>query len=234
MDFPFAPRNGKFSLKMHEKTTEEFARALDRHAAEFGVRLEREQTAQLCAYYEIFATWNARLHLVAPCSPTEFATRHVLESLTAAAHFPPNARVTDVGSGAGLPLIPCLIVRPDAQGTFVEASRKKAIFLREALRATAVGRAQVIAERFENLPSPAADVITCRALERFSRMLPQLIKWAPPASALLLFGGPELSAQLNDLGVPHERAALPRSRQRLLLIVPPRSDEAPGRESDHR
>ena len=145
---------------MQDKTaTEQFARALERHAEEYGVRLRHEQVARLCAYREITAMWNARLHLVAPCSPTEFATRHVLESLTATAHFPPNARAVDVGSGAGLPLIPCLIVRPDVRGTLIEASRKKAIFLREALRATAIDDAQVVAERFENLPPPAADVI---------------------------------------------------------------------------
>src|SRR6266542_2110635 len=110
------------------------SQALKDHAGDFAVRLRDEDIARLSGYYALLMKWNPRLHLVAPCSPEEFATRHILESLMLLRHLPINARVADVGSGAGLPVIPCLLVRRDLQITLIESSQKKIIFLREALR----------------------------------------------------------------------------------------------------
>src|SRR5258706_14101230 len=104
---------------------EQFSRALTRHASEFAVQLKREDIAQLTAYYELLLKWNSRLHLVAPCLPEEFATRHILESLFMLRHISPGAQLIDVGSGACLPIVPCLIVREDLAATLIESSPKK-------------------------------------------------------------------------------------------------------------
>jgi 16S rRNA (guanine527-N7)-methyltransferase len=199
---------------------EEFTDALAANAVRYGLRLRDEELARLGDYYDTVAAWNARLHLVAPCAPAEFATRHVLESLTALPLLDEGARVVDVGSGAGLPVVPCLIVRPDLSATLVEASPKKAVFLREALRRVERHtRARVLAERFERLPPPAADALTCRALERFDESLPALARWAAGVRTLLLFGGPALGAKIESLSLPCRALLMPDSEQRFLYIV---------------
>ncbi|HYG09792.1 MAG TPA: RsmG family class I SAM-dependent methyltransferase, partial [Pyrinomonadaceae bacterium] len=148
---------------------QEFTETLETHAARYGVQLAAPELSRLRDYYEHLLKWNARLHLVAPCSPAEFATRHVLESLTACAYMPEDSRVCDVGSGGGLPIIPCLILRPDLRATLVEASTKKAVFLREALSYLKMpDRAWVIPHRFEQIAVPECEVVTCRALESFT------------------------------------------------------------------
>src|SRR5678815_434221 len=121
---------------MHHNTPqlEEFRQALYENASIYGVDLNEELISRLADYYQLLNIWNPRLHLVAPCSPNEFATRHILESLLLLHRFPEDARVVDVGSGAGLPIIPCLIVRPDLNAVLIESSLRKAVFLREALR----------------------------------------------------------------------------------------------------
>src|SRR2546423_14966319 len=137
-------------------STDEFASAIEEHAARFGVGLSAQMVERLSDYYQHLVTWNARLHLVAPCSPAEFATRHVLESLLAVRHIARGASLVDVGSGAGLPIVPCLVVRPDIEAVLVESSKRKAVFLREALRRLdRHGAARVVAERFEKLEPPA-------------------------------------------------------------------------------
>lgn len=199
---------------------EEFTGALAASAARYGVSLRAEEAARLGDYYETVARWNARLHLVAPCPPGEFASRHVLESLTALPFMPEGARVVDVGSGAGLPVVPCLLVRTDLTATLVEASAKKAVFLREALSRLGLReRARVLAERFERAPAPGADVLTCRALERFTEMLPALVRWAAGARTLLLFGGPALGAKIESLSLPRRAVLMPDSEQRYLYVV---------------
>jgi 16S rRNA (guanine527-N7)-methyltransferase len=200
--------------------TETFSQALRDHAAEFGIQLGADAVRQLSNYYELLRKWNDRLHLVAPCSPEEFATRHVLESLLLLPHLPQNARVVDVGSGAGLPIIPCLIVRADLRATLVESSPRKAVFLREALRnVNSREPAALTVARFEQTGAPEADFVACRALDRFQEFLPALIEWAPTASTLLLFAGEELRRQIEIL-LPNAKAErIPTSDRRYLIVA---------------
>jgi 16S rRNA (guanine527-N7)-methyltransferase len=198
----------------------EFDKALSEHAGEFGVALGADALARLGDYFELVETWNKRLHLVAPCAPAGFAVRHVLESLVAVRFIEEGAAVVDVGSGAGLPAVPCLVARPDLSAVLVESSQKKAVFLREALRGLGVsGRARVVAERFEKVGPPRSDVLTCRALERFTEVLPALVEWAAGVRTLLLFGGESLRERLERLPVRFEQTLVPTSERRFLFVV---------------
>jgi 16S rRNA (guanine527-N7)-methyltransferase len=201
-------------------TTKQFTDALQAEATDYGVELPKPASERLSQYYELLSAWNARIHLVAPCSPREFATRHVLESLLVLKHLPDNASVAEVGAGAGLPILPCLIVRADIRAVLIEASQKKAIFLREALVATATAsQATVICDRFENVPAPPVGFVTCRALERFEEMLPHLLEWAPAKCTLLLLGGKRLERRIESLGFSSSAELMPNSKARFLFIV---------------
>ncbi|MBV9958783.1 MAG: 16S rRNA (guanine(527)-N(7))-methyltransferase RsmG [Acidobacteria bacterium] len=204
--------------------TEQFAKALKEHAPDYGVQPDARVVEALCDYYEIVRAWNARLHLVAPCPAAEFATRHVLESLLAVKYLDEGAWVADIGSGGGLPIIPCLIARADIRATLIEASPKKSVFLREALRASGVReRAEVLAARFEQTPAPAANFVTCRALERFTASLSKIVAWAPANSTLLLFGGPALQSEIEKAQLSYTAQLIHNSEQRFIFIISPRS-----------
>jgi 16S rRNA (guanine527-N7)-methyltransferase len=205
---------------MSTTTTKQFRDTLDREAATYGVTLTAQALDRLSQYYDLLNQWNARVHLVAPCSPREFATRHVLESLVLIRYLPENVSLADVGPGGGLPTVPCLIVRPDLKATLIESSQKKAVFLREALSVGVVSsRASVINERFESIVAPSVDFVTCRALDHFEEMLPQLIDWSPVKSTLLLFGGEALEKQFEKLGMVFERELMPHSEGRYLFLA---------------
>src|SRR5215475_16163418 len=166
---------------------ERFEQSLRSRMASYDLALSDETLTQLTEYYRLLTHWNDRLHLVAPCEPEEFATRHVLESLLLLKHLPQHAKIADVGSGAGLPIIPCLIARADLEATLIESSQKKAVFLREALNRVK-RTATIIARRFEEIEAPAVSFVSCRALDQFSEKVSMLIKWAPKGATLLLFG----------------------------------------------
>ena len=200
--------------------TNKFRETLAAEASSYEVTLKAEAVDGLSRYYELLSLWNSRVHLVAPCSPGDFATRHVLESLVLLKHLPVAANIAEVGAGGGLPIIPCLIVRSDLRAILIESSQKKAVFLREALTHTGVSsRASVINERFEKVATPAIDFITCRALERFEEMLPNLFAWAPPKTTLLLFGAKRLETRIESLGFTTTADLMPRSKGRFLFIV---------------
>jgi 16S rRNA (guanine527-N7)-methyltransferase len=204
----------------NDTMAEEFTGALIRSAPQFGMDLDPGTVAALSVYYRKLTEWNARLHLVAPCSVDQFATRHVLESLTALPHISEGASVVDVGSGGGLPILPCLIARSDITATLVESSPKKSIFLKETIRELGLSdRAQVINSRFETLERPSADYLTSRALENFTQILPRLEKWAGRIRTLLLFGGESLRNALESLDLSFVTELLPESERRFLFVV---------------
>jgi 16S rRNA (guanine527-N7)-methyltransferase len=195
-----------------------FRDALRKSMSTYDVQISAAMLDQLGTYYELLLRWNERLHLVAPCCPEEFATRHVLESLTLIKHFTEGATVIDIGSGAGLPIIPCLIARTDIKSTLIESSQKKSVFLREALKTVgALKRATILSKPFEALSAPKAEFVTCRALDDFSEAVASLVRWAPIGSTLLLFGGPNLSQRLNDLDFKTKATLLPNSDRRFLF-----------------
>ena len=188
---------------------ERFKNALLANWRTFDLPFSPDTATRLGLYYSLLTRWNDRLHLVAPCSPEEFATRHVLESLMLLEHLPHGAKIADIGSGGGLPIIPCLVARPDLEATLIESSQKKAVFLREALKET--GRtATIIAKRFEEIEAPDVELVTSRALDQFIRKIPVLLDWAPDGATLLLFGGEEL--------LDAERFLIPGSERRYLYV----------------
>ncbi|HKO36564.1 MAG TPA: RsmG family class I SAM-dependent methyltransferase [Pyrinomonadaceae bacterium] len=203
-----------------ETEVEQFRRALMLNSAQFGVEFQSEHIERLIAYYELLLKWNPKLHLVAPCAPEEFAVRHILESLTLLTHLPANARVADVGTGAGLPILPCLLMRDDLHGILIESSQRKAAFLKEALRAVKPrDRTQLIVARFEDVPCPDVAFITCRALDKFSELLPELIDWAPLKTTYLFFAGESLLEQIRDLLPVGSIERIPGSEQRFLVAA---------------
>jgi len=193
-----------------------FRQALIANMGSFDLDLSGETLTQLGEFYSLLTHWNERLHLVAPCSPEEFATRHVLESLMLLKHLPQNAKIADIGSGAGLPIIPCLLTRPDLQATLIESSQKKSVFLREALNQ--LGRPSLIINKpFEQVEPPDVSFVTCRALDQFISKISFMLDWAPIGSTLLLYGGDSLREKLHK--VRFEQFLIPSSDKRFLFVV---------------
>ena len=194
-----------------------FKQSLISNMGSFDLDLSTETVTLLGEYYSLLTRWNDRLHLVAPCPPEEFAVRHVLESLLLLPHLPQNATIADIGSGGGLPIIPCVIARPDLNVTLIESSQKKVVFLREVSNRLNL-HTTILARPFEDIPAPPVSFVTCRALDQFMRKLPALINWAPRNSTLLLFGGETLGDQLRRANLNFEQFLIPQSEKRYLFL----------------
>ncbi|MDQ3749556.1 MAG: 16S rRNA (guanine(527)-N(7))-methyltransferase RsmG [Acidobacteriota bacterium] len=195
-----------------------FTNALENNQKFFDVSLSEEKINALADYYELVQKHNYILHLVAPSSPEVFAVRHVLESLFAEKFLPKNARFADIGTGAGLPSIPCLIARKDLHGFLIESKLKKAKFLQEVLaECKFTSRVEIINRQFEELPKPDVSYVLCRALDKFTQKLPKLLKWSGDCN-LLFFGGNTLRDELKKQGVEFEKKLLPLSEQRFLFV----------------
>jgi 16S rRNA (guanine527-N7)-methyltransferase len=198
--------------------TEKFIETIQHRQSDFGLKLEKDQIEKLANYYRLVQEHNPLLHLVAPSTEEEFAVRHILESLTLLEFLPRNAKFADVGTGAGLPSIPCLIAREDLRGVLIESKLKKAGFLEEVLSKCALEtRTTIINRQFEEVSKSGAAFVTCRALDKFTQKLPKLLKWSKGAN-LLFFGGTSLGDELRKNRVKFKEKLMPMSEQRYLFI----------------
>jgi len=205
---------------MDTESVNDFEQALTTKMGEYGLELPASTIRELGRYYALLSRWNPRLHLVAPCGPEEFANRHVLESLVLLRLVSTESSLIDVGPGGGLPSIPCLIARPDLTATLVESSKKKSVFLQEALNQLGLTKqGKVVASSFEDIDSLEAQFITCRALDDFMSKVSRLVSWAPTNCKLLLFGGEALRHELEKLDVSIIEYLIPLSQQRFLFEV---------------
>ena len=197
----------------------EFIKAFEKHQNTFGLNLSKENILALADYYEFVQKHNEILHLVAPCPPEEFAVRHILESLTVLEFLPENSRFADVGTGAGLPSVPCLIAREDLQGVLIESKLKKADFLLEVLaKCNLHNRAEIINRQFEEIEKPDVSYVLCRALDKFTKKLPKLLKWSE-RSSLLFFGGNSLRGEFDKFKTNYAERLMPLSDQRYLFYI---------------
>ena len=198
---------------------EKFIESLQTFQAEFSLKLEKNQIEKLADYYELVQKNNEFLHLVAPSSAKEFAVRHILESLTLLEFLPKKAKFADVGTGAGLPSIPCLIVREDLRGVLIESKAKKVKFLQEvAEKLKLEKRVSIVNKQFEEAEKSNIFFVTCRALDKFTDKLPRLLKWSGKAD-LLFFGGDNLRLALQKQNLKFKEKLLPMSEKRFLFII---------------
>ena len=96
--------------------------------------LSARQLAQFETYYELLADWNTRVNLSAITDPDGVAKKHFLDSLAAAPYLKLGASVVDVGTGAGFPGLPLLILRPDLNVTLMDSLQKRLVFLEAVLK----------------------------------------------------------------------------------------------------
>ena len=199
--------------------TSEIAEAIRTNQNAFGVEVPEEKIERLADYYRLVQENNPILHLVAPCSAKEFAIRHILESLMLLEYLPEAAKFADVGTGAGLPSIPCLIVREDLFAFLIESKQKKIGFLKPALQTMLLSpRARVIHRQFDEVKEDDFSFVTCRALDKFTEKLPRIVKWSGMRKKIL-FGGPALEEALNSLKLGFEKRLIPMSERRYIFIV---------------
>jgi 16S rRNA (guanine527-N7)-methyltransferase len=171
--------------------------AIARHAAERGLSLDAAQVASIAAHARLVLRENEHLHLTA-VGAEDIVPRHIGESLDGAALLDPERTglLVDLGSGNGYPGLPIAIARPGLRLVLVEASRKKAEFLRLAIGACELSGASVLdhqVQRGSDLEDlERIDVLTLRAVGGWERILPRLGPRLSATGRILLWAGAEV------------------------------------------
>jgi 16S rRNA (guanine527-N7)-methyltransferase len=182
--------------------------------------VSRETAARLDRFAALLLDWQQRMNLIASSTERVLWTRHIADSLQLI-DLAPDAEIwVDLGSGGGFPgvVIACALAdKPGARVHLVESVRKKAAFLREAVRVCQVPglvHAERIADFVKHAPA-RIDVVTARALAPLDRLLSE-------ASPLLKTGATGLFPKGQDVGA--ELTAVAKCRKIQLSLAPSRTD----------
>lgn len=104
-------------------------------AAKYGISLDSTALDKFDTYAQLLVQTNRQYNLTSITEPDEIVYKHFVDSLvlSVSADIDPGARVIDVGTGAGFPGIPLLILRPDIRLTLLDSTAKKLVFIETVL-----------------------------------------------------------------------------------------------------
>ena len=130
----------------------EFQKILTDTLSAFDIVLTENQLAQLKQYYELLIEWNEKMNLTALTAPEDVALKHFADSLLLLRYcdIEKEARVIDVGTGAGFPGMAIKIARPDIQLTLLDSLQKRLGFLDEVCNELGFDDVELIHSRAED------------------------------------------------------------------------------------
>lgn len=132
------------------------------------IELSQDKAYKLLKLYEFLVEYNQNVNLTAISDFEEVVVKHFIDSVLpfSMIDIKENSSFIDVGTGAGFPSIPLMIVRPDLKGTLLEALNKRCVFLEKACELADVD-AKVVhgrAEDYAKEKREAFDFATARAV----------------------------------------------------------------------
>lgn len=171
-----------------------------------GVVFDDGDVERLGLYLALLLEANRAFNLTSITEPEEAWNRHILDSLTLMAllaELPEGARVADIGSGGGAPAIPLAIVMPHLRFTLIEATGKKADFLRDAAKRLGLKNIEVVNERAETVGQDhkrrreVYDAVTARAVGKIAVVAELTVPLAKVGGQILLIKGEKAPEELE-------------------------------------
>ena len=181
----------------HTKEADDFF-----HNAEtLGLAVSESQFEAFIQFFHLLTEKNKVMNLTRITDWEGFLTRHILESLLYSLFIPEEAKVLDLGSGGGFPLIPLAIFRPDLKLSSIEVVKKKALYLEETVRALGLAPIKILSERAEDLGHKSHlranfDVVSSRAVASLPVLVEYCLPFVKREGVMLALKGPKWEEEI--------------------------------------
>lgn len=144
----------------------------------FSRLLSLEISDKFYALTERMLEENEKYNLTAITDPDKIILNHYADCAALAIQLPKNAKIADIGCGAGFPTLPVAILRPDVTILGVDSTAKRIAYVNETARLLELTNVTAIAMRAEDGGKSAEyrekfDVVTARAVAEM-RILSEL------------------------------------------------------------
>jgi len=166
------------------------------------MQISGEQAVLFEKYFDMIAEKNKVMNLTRILDPEEAAQKHFFDSVSILKYIDikQNAKVIDIGTGAGFPGIPLKIMRPDLQITLLDSSSKKIDFVYEAAKIIGLDVNTLSARAEElSLTQPCResfDYAVSRAVASLPMLLELSIPFIKTGGQFIAYKGADYEAEL--------------------------------------
>jgi len=128
--------------------------------------LSKNQLDSFEKFYNLLIETNKSFNLTRITERTEVYSRHFEDSLAISTWIPQNAKLIDIGTGAGFPSIPLAIARPDIEITAIDSLLKRVNFVNDVAKELNLTNLTCLHARAEDLAhnkAPLSEGGVCKA-----------------------------------------------------------------------
>lgn len=171
--------------------------------ADINVQLPESKIRDFFTYMELLIEWNKKINLTAIVEMTDIIDKHFVDSLTISQYLKENARIIDVGTGAGFPGIPLKIVRNDLQIDLLDSLNKRINFLNEVINTLQLKNINAIHSRAEDEGIKSEkrekyDVAVSRAVANLPVLLEYLLPFVKLNGSCICMKGANIDEEIKS------------------------------------
>lgn len=193
------------SQNEYDAPAQETVKILNEALSCWDIALSETQERQYRIYASMLVEWNStRMNLTRLISPQEIGIQHFLDSLAAMRliNIPENARVIDIGCGAGFPGIALKIFRPDINLTLMDSTAKKLSFCEAVSSELGLKEIDFIHGRAEDFGKSRLfhgifNIATARAVAPMDKLLPWAVPFLANDGVLAAWKGPSAEEEME-------------------------------------
>ena len=170
---------------------------------EFGITLDDEKIKKLNLYGNLLLEWNEKINLTAITEPEDVLYKHFYDCILFFKHnqIPQNAKIIDVGTGAGFPGMVLKIVREDLEITLLDSLNKRITFLKDVIEKCELQGIEAIHSRAEDggknpLYREKYDIACARAVANMPVLMEYCIPFVKVGGRFIAMKGPSAEEEV--------------------------------------
>lgn len=169
----------------------------------YNIALTDAQISQYEKYYILLKEWNDKFNLTTILEQSEVIIKHFLDSVLCQEHLKQNAKIIDIGAGAGFPGIALKILRPDLEVLLVDGSNKRVEFMNFVIKELSLTKISAIHERCELLANnknyrETFDYCLARAVARLNTLVEYCIPFVKLYGEFIAYKAKEVEVEVEE------------------------------------
>lgn len=181
---------------------QEFSEKFVNTCKDINIELNDEKIKKFYSYMNLLLEWNEKINLTAITEPDAIILKHFVDSLTIEKFINKNAKIIDIGTGAGFPGIPVSIYRTDIEMILMDSLNKRIKFLDDVIYKNELNNVKTIHARAEELAKDVTyreklDIATSRAVAPLNILLEYMLPFVKLGGYCICMKGSNIDEEIT-------------------------------------
>ncbi len=180
----------------------EIKKVMEKTFLQHKIVLNDDQINKFCLYLQYLISENEKYNLTSITDEYEIIVKHFVDSVLIYDFFEKDAKVVDIGAGAGFPSIPLMIMREDLNFLIIDSVNKKVQFIKSMCDILKLKNCEIIHARCEDLARKGTyrekyDYCIARGVANLSSLLEYCVGFVKVNGKILAYKGKNYAEELN-------------------------------------